>query len=53
MHKGKLHSGVCNGMVMDNKGDKSKVNKDGTLQSQFYIDANEMHEKLNATSKSL
>ena len=38
---------------MDNKGDKSKVNEDGTLQSHFYIDAKEMQEKLNATSKSL
>jgi organic radical activating enzyme len=38
---------------MDNKGDKSKVNKDGTLQSQFFIDANEMATKLNAVSESL
>jgi hypothetical protein len=36
-----------------NKGDKSKVNEDGTLESHFYIDAKEMQEKLNATSKSL
>jgi organic radical activating enzyme len=38
---------------MENKGDKTNVNKDGTLESHFYIDAKEMQEKLNATSKSL
>ena len=39
--------------MTDNKGDKSKVNDDGTLQSHFYIDANEMQEKLNAVSPSM
>ena len=38
---------------MNNKGDKTNVNEDGTLESHFYIDAKEMQEKLNATSKSL
>ena len=36
-----------------NKGDKTKVNEDGSLESHFYISAKEMQEKLNATSKSL
>ena len=38
---------------MNNKGDKTKVNEDGTLESHFYIDAKEMQQKLNAVSPSL
>ncbi len=40
-------------MTQQNKGDKTKVNEDGSLESHFFIDANEMQEKLNAVSPSM
>ena len=40
-------------MNESNKGDKTKVNKDGTLESHFYIDAKEMQTKLNAVSPTM
>ena len=38
---------------MNNKGDKTKVNEDGTLESHFYIDAKDMQTKLNAVSPTM
>ena len=40
-------------MTTQNKGDKTKVNEDGSLESHFLISAKEMKEELDKTSPSL